>query len=61
MRRAHRAASRDAAMTPRAAPRLERIVIATDFGDAARVGAEWAVRSFAPEAEVLLVHALDLG
>ncbi len=41
-------------------PRLGRIVIATDFSEPARAAAEWVVRVLAPDAEVLLVHALDV-
>jgi nucleotide-binding universal stress UspA family protein len=41
-------------------PRLDRIVIGTDFSEPARAAAEWAVRVLAPNAEVMLVHALDL-
>ena len=47
-------------MTGHQPPRLDRIVIGTDFSEPARAAAEWAVRVLAPEAEVMLVHALDV-
>lgn len=42
-------------------PRLDRIAIGIDFSETARAAAEWAVRVLAPDAELLLVHALDVG
>jgi nucleotide-binding universal stress UspA family protein len=48
-------------VSERIAPRLERIAIAIDFGEPSRAAAEWIVRSFAPEAELLLVHAVDVA
>ena len=47
-------------MTDHQPPRLDRIVIGTDFSEPARAAAEWAVGVLAPNADVMLVHALDL-
>ncbi|MFW6079121.1 MAG: universal stress protein [Gemmatimonadota bacterium] len=38
----------------------ERIVIGLDFSDAAVAAARWAAEQFAPGAELVLVHALDI-
>ena len=54
-----RGARRCGVVTGHQPPRLDRIVIATDFSEPARVAAEWVLGVLAPEAEVLLVHALD--
>ena len=41
------------------APRFERIVIGVDFSDASRAAVDWAAGNF-PDAELTLVHCLDL-
>ncbi|HEU4566038.1 MAG TPA: universal stress protein [Gemmatimonadaceae bacterium] len=48
-------------MTEPRAPRLDRIAIGIDFSELAREGAAWALGALAPDAELLLVHALDLA
>lgn len=42
------------------APRLERVMIATDFSDSSLEAARWSVRSLAPEAEHVIVHVLEV-
>lgn len=41
-------------------PRLERVVIGMDFGEPALAAATWVATELAPEAELVLVHALGL-
>ncbi len=41
-------------------PRLERVMVATDFSECSLEAAMWSTREFAPEAEHLLVHVLDV-
>jgi len=41
-------------------PALERIVVGMDFGPPSTEAARWVARTFAPEAELLLTHAIDL-
>jgi nucleotide-binding universal stress UspA family protein len=38
----------------------ERVVIATDFSDASISAAKWASQQFAPDAELILAHAVEL-
>ena len=40
--------------------RLDSIVVGMDFSETAVRSAEWIARSFAPEAELTLVHVIDL-
>lgn len=40
--------------------RLDRIVVGTDFSDPSTAALRWAADFFAPEAELILVHALEL-
>jgi nucleotide-binding universal stress UspA family protein len=40
--------------------RLGRIVIGVDFSDRSMAAAEWTVRHFAPAAQHILTHAIDL-
>lgn len=40
--------------------RLERVVVGVDFDEPSLETARWVVRDFAPDAEHVLVHALDL-
>ena len=40
--------------------KLDRIVIAVDFSDRSIAAAQWIARSFAPRAELVLVHVLEL-
>jgi len=47
-------------MTNGVRPRLDRIVIGMDFGEPALAAATWVAEDFAPEAELVLVHALGL-
>ena len=42
------------------APRLERVMIATDFHESALEAARWSTQALAPEAEHLLVHVLEV-
>ena len=44
----------------RPALRLGRIVIGVDFSDRSMAAAEWAVKHFAPAAQHILTHAIDL-
>ena len=39
-------------------PRLERVVVAVDFGEPSTRGAEWTVRGFAPGAEHIFTHVV---
>lgn len=41
-------------------PRLERVMLATDFHESALEAARWSIRHLAPEAEHSLVHVLDV-
>lgn len=41
-------------------PRLDRVMIATDFSDCSVAAARWSTRALAPEAEHLLVHVLEM-
>jgi len=41
-------------------PRLERVMVATDFSDASLGAARWSARELAPGAEHLLVHVLEI-
>ena len=47
-------------MSDRSPPALDRIVAGVDFSPAALSGVEWVARVLAPEAEVILVHSIDL-
>ena len=40
--------------------RYRRILVATDFSQYSTVAAQWAARAFAPRAELVLVHVLEL-
>lgn len=40
--------------------RLQRVVIGMDFSDSALAAARWIAWRFAPEAELVLVHAIDV-
>lgn len=42
------------------APRLERIAVGVDFGDASLTALVWAANVLAPDAELFLVHAIDV-
>ena len=44
-----------------AAPALARIAVGVDFGEPSRAAAAWVVRDLAPDAEILLVHALHVA
>ena len=39
--------------------RLNRIVFGTDFGAASVAGARWVAERFAPDADLVLVHAVE--
>lgn len=39
---------------------LHRVVIGVDFSEPSLAAARWAAREFAPEAELVLVHAVDV-
>jgi len=41
--------------------RLERVVMGMDFSAAAIAGAQWVAEYVAPEAELILVHAVDVA
>lgn len=41
-------------------PRLQRVLVATDFAASALEAARWSTRCLAPEAEHLLVHVLEV-
>lgn len=41
--------------------KLERVVIGMDFSEPSIMAARWAARHFAPEAEIVLVHAIELS
>jgi nucleotide-binding universal stress UspA family protein len=41
--------------------KLERIVIAIDFSDRSFAAAQWVTRHFAPKAEIVLVHVLEIA
>ena len=45
-------------MTGAASPSLERIVVGADLADPSREALDWVVRELAPDAELLVVHAL---
>ena len=40
--------------------KLERIVVGVDFGEASIAAATWAARSFAPGAQIVLVHSIHV-
>lgn len=40
--------------------KLERVVVAIDFSERSIAAAQWVARRFAPRAEIVLVHALEL-
>ena len=40
--------------------RIERIVAGVDFSEPAIAGVKWAAEHFAPDAELLLVHVIDI-
>lgn len=42
------------------APRLQRVMVSTDFGEPSLEAARWSLRDFAPGAEHLLVHVLEV-
>lgn len=42
------------------APRLEKVMVATDFHESSSKAARWSTEHFAPEAEHLLVHVLEM-
>jgi nucleotide-binding universal stress UspA family protein len=42
------------------APRLQRIMVGTDFGEPSLEAARWSMRDFAPDAEHLLVHVVEV-
>ena len=42
------------------APRLERVMIATDFHESSSEAAQWSTEHLAPEAEHLLAHVLEM-
>jgi nucleotide-binding universal stress UspA family protein len=42
------------------APRLEKVMVATDFHESSSEAARWSTEHFAPEAEHLLVHVLEM-
>ncbi len=41
------------------APKLERIAVGVDFAEPSRAAAAWVARSLAPDADLLLLHAVD--
>lgn len=41
--------------------RLKKIVVGTDFTEAATAAARWIARHLAPDAELILVHAVELS
>jgi len=41
-------------------PRLDRVMIATDFSDSSLEAARWSTRALAPKSEHLLVHVLEI-
>lgn len=43
-----------------AAVKLERILVGVDFGEASMQAATWTARSFAPGAQLVLVHAIHV-
>lgn len=45
-------------MTDRPVPRLDHVVIGTDFGEPSRAAVSWVAHHLAPEARLTLVHAL---
>lgn len=46
--------------TPRAAPRLARVVVALDFSEPSAQAAAWVSQHFAPDAELVLVHVVHV-
>lgn len=48
-------------MTDQSPPRLDHIVVGLDFGASSLAAAAWVARELAPQADLLLVHALDLA